>query len=71
MKPKRCFIAAAVREFFTDLLKVKHDKPNLVNELKFTKRCYEKYLANEFEGEESESESSVKVELAGSAGLLK
>ena len=44
MKPKQGFIAAAVREFCTD--------PNLVKALKFAKRCYEKYLANYFEGEE-------------------
>ena len=48
MKPKQCFIAAAVREFYTDLSKVKHDNPNFVMALKFAKRCYEKYLANGF-----------------------
>ena len=52
MKPKQGFIAAAVREFYTDLSKVKHDNPNLVKALKFAKRCYEKYSANDFEGEE-------------------
>ena len=52
MKPKQAFIAAAVREFYTDLSKVKHDNPNLVKALKFVKRCYEKYLPNDFEGEE-------------------
>ena len=52
MKPKQGFIAASVREFYTDLSKVKHDNPNLVKALKFAKRCYEKYLANDFEGEE-------------------
>ena len=52
MKTKQGFIAAAVREFYTDLSKVKHDNPNLVEALKFAKRCYEKYLANNFEGEE-------------------
>ena len=51
MKPKQGFIAAAVRAFYTDLSKVKHDNPNLVKALKFAKRCYEKYLANDFEGE--------------------
>ena len=44
MKPKQGFIAAAVREFYTDLSKVKHDNSNLVETLKFAKRCYEKYL---------------------------
>ena len=52
MKPKLGFIAAAVREFYPDLSKVKHDNLNLVKALKFAKRCYEKYLANDFEGEE-------------------
>ena len=28
MKPKQAFIAAAVRNFYTDLLKLKHDDPN-------------------------------------------
>ena len=46
MKPKQGFIAAAVREFYTDLSKVKHDNPDLVKALKFAKRCYKKYLAN-------------------------
>ena len=49
MKPKQGFIASAVREFYTDLSKVKHDNPNLVKALTFAKRCYEKYLANEGE----------------------
>ena len=52
MKPKQGFIAAAVREFYTDLSKVKHDNPNLLKALKFAKRCYQKYLANESEEEE-------------------
>ena len=52
MKPKQGFIVAAVREFYTDLSKVKQDNPNLVKALKFAKPCYEKYLANNFEGEE-------------------
>ena len=39
MKPKQCFIAAPVREFYTDLSKVKHENPNLVKVLKFAKRC--------------------------------
>ena len=52
VKPKQGFIVAAVREFYTDLSKVKHDNPNLVKALKFAKRCYGKYLANDFEGEE-------------------
>ena len=51
LKPQQGFLAAAVREFYTDLSKVKHDDPKLVNALKFAKRCYEKYLANDF-GEE-------------------
>ena len=50
MKPKQGFIAAAVRAFYTGLSKVKHDNPNLVKALKFAKRYYEKYLANDFEG---------------------
>ena len=45
MKPKQGFIAAAVREFYTDLTKVKHDNSNLVKALKFAKQSYEKYLA--------------------------
>ena len=57
MKPKQGFIAAAVRQFYTDLSKVKHDNPNLVKALKLAKRCYEKYLlANDFEGEEPPKE---------------
>ena len=52
VKPKQGLIATAVREFYTNLSKVKHDNPNLVKALKFAKRCYEKYLANDFEGEE-------------------
>ena len=53
MKPKQGFLTAAVRNFYTDLLKVKHDDPNLVKALKFAKRCHEKYLSNEFlEGEQ-------------------
>ena len=52
MKPKQGFTAADVREFYTDLSKVKHDNPNLVKELKFAKRCFEKYLSNDFEGGE-------------------
>ena len=51
MKPQQGFLAAAVREYYTDLSKAKHDDPKLVNALKFAKRCYEKYLANDF-GEE-------------------
>ena len=39
MKPKQCFITAPVREFNTDLSKVKHDNPNLLKALKFAKRC--------------------------------
>ena len=71
IKPKQGFIAAGVREFYTDLSKVKHDNPNLVKALKFAKRCYEKYLASEFEGEESESESFMKLKLGESERLLK
>ena len=71
MKPKQGFIAAAVMEFYTDLSKVKHDNPNLVKALKFAKRCYEKYLANDFDGEEPPKRGFVKVELRGSARLLK
>ena len=52
MKQKQGFIAAAVREFYTDLSKVKHENQNLVKALKFAKRCNEKYLANDFEEEE-------------------
>ena len=33
MKPKQGFMVAAVREFHTDLSKVKHDNPNLVKAL--------------------------------------
>ena len=51
MKPKQGFIVADVRELYTDLSKVKQDNPNLVKALKFAKPCYEKYLANNFEGE--------------------
>ena len=40
MKPKQGFLP--------NLSKVKHDDPNLVKRLKFTKRCHEKYLANDF-----------------------
>ena len=40
MKPKQGFIAAAVREFYTDFLKVKHDNPNLVKALKFAKKMF-------------------------------
>ena len=47
MKPKQGFLAAAVRNFYTDLLKVKHDDPNLVKAPKFAKRCHEKYLSND------------------------
>ena len=71
MKPKQGFIAAAVREFYTDLSKVKHDNPNLVKALKFAKPCYKKYLANDFEGEEPPKRGFLKVELRGSARLLK
>ena len=35
MKPKQGFIAAAVRNFYTDLSKVKHDDLNLEKALKF------------------------------------
>ena len=35
MKPKQGFIAAAVRNFYTDLSKVKHDDLNLEKTLKF------------------------------------
>ena len=52
MKRKQGFIATAVSEFYTDLSKVKHVNPNFVMALKFSRRCYEKYLANGFEGEE-------------------
>ena len=52
MKPKQGFIAAAVKEFYTDLSKVKHDNQYLVKALKFAKRCYQIYLANNSEGEE-------------------
>ena len=52
MKPKQSFITAAIREFYTDLSKVRHENPNLVEALKFAKRCNEKYLANDFEEEE-------------------
>ena len=51
MKPKQGFIAATVREFYINLSKVKYNNPNLVKALKFAKQCYEKYLANDFEGE--------------------
>ena len=51
LKPQQGFLAAAVREFYTDLSKAKHHDPKLVNALKFAKRCYENYLANDF-GEE-------------------
>ena len=71
IKPKQGFITAAVREFYTDLSKVKHDNPNLVKALKFAKRYYEKYLANDFEGEENPKRGFVKVELGGSARVLK
>ena len=48
MKPKQSFLATAVREFYTNLSKVKHDDPNLLEALKFVKRCHEKYVAMTF-----------------------
>ena len=38
MKPKQGFIAAAVRNFYTELSQVKHDHPNLA--LKVAKNCH-------------------------------
>ena len=52
MKPKRAFLAAAVRNVYAYLSKVKHDDPNLEKVLKFAKRFHEKYLSNEFLKEE-------------------
>ena len=43
MKPKQGFLVAAVRNFYTDLKKVKHDNPELVKALKFATRYHEKY----------------------------
>ena len=48
MKPKQSFLATAVREFYTNLSKVKHDDTNLLEALKFAKRCHDKYVANDF-----------------------
>ena len=69
MKPQQGFLAAAVREFYTDLSKAKHDDPRLVNALKFAKRCYEKYLANDF-GEEP-SKKRFRESGAGRKDLLR
>ena len=44
MKPKQGCLAAAVREFYTGLSKVKHNDPDLVKALKSAKRCHENYL---------------------------
>ena len=53
MKPKQVCLAAAVRELYTDLSKVKHNDPDLVKALKSAIRCHENYLPNDFlEGEE-------------------
>ena len=52
MKPKQSFIAAAVRNFYTNLSKVKHDDPNLEKALKFARRCHKKYFQNDFLEEE-------------------
>ena len=45
MKPKLGFVAATVRHFYTDLSKVKHDDQQLVEALKCTRSCHEKYTA--------------------------
>ena len=48
VKPKQRFLAAAVREFHSDLADVKYDDNNLSKALKFAKRCDEKCLNDEF-----------------------
>ena len=48
------FIAAAIRNFYTDVWKVKHNA-NLKKALKFAKRIYEQYLLNDFVKEEQPS----------------
>ena len=67
IKLKQGFIAAAVRNFYTDLSKVKHDDPNFEKALKFAKRCHEKYLLSDFLEEEEPS----KKKLGESGGRRK
>ena len=45
-KPKQGYLAAAVREFYSDLSNVKHNDPNLTNALKFAKRCLNVWYVN-------------------------
>ena len=52
VKPKQGFLATAVREFCSDFADVKNDDNNLSKALKFAKRCHEKYLNDEFVGEQ-------------------
>ena len=52
IKPKQGFLAAAVREFYSDLADVRHDDNDLSKALKFEKRCHEKCLNDEFVDEE-------------------
>ena len=71
IKPKQGFLAAAVREFYSDLADVKHDDNNLSKALKFAKTCHEKYLNDKFADEEPSKRSFVRVEEKGNAKLLK
>ena len=52
IKPKQGFLSTAVWEFYSDLADVKRDDNNLNKAIKFAKRCYEKYLNDEFVDEE-------------------
>ena len=65
-EPKQGFLATAVRQFYTDLSKVKHDDLNLVKALKFVKICSEKYLANGFVEVEESSKKNFR-EIGGAS----
>ena len=53
IRSKKGSLATAVLEFYSDLADVKHDDNNLSKALKFSKRCHEKYLNDEFADEEN------------------
>ena len=72
-KPKLfiVFIAAAVRNFHADLLKVKHDDSNLEKKLKFAKRCHEKYLSYHLREEKEPSKKRLRESGGGRKAKVK
>ena len=66
---KQGFFTTIVREFYTDLSKVKHDGTNLVKALKFAKRCHKEI--NFFKERNHQKKSFVKMEEEERLRLLK